>query len=116
MTAPSELATTGLQSSSAISGWAAASAATRSMMSATAEPVEERERAQLAQHGSRLVGADRSQADLHVADQLCCGPPGADGDQRAEARIADHADDQLYAGGRHSLHEKSFRGHSGRPQ
>ena len=78
-----------------------------------AEPVEEGERAQLPQHGGRFAGTDRGQADLHVADQLRSRATGTDGDQRAEARIADHADDQLGAGGRHPLHEESSKGNVG---
>ncbi len=81
-----------------------------------AESVKEGERAQLAQHGGRFAWTDRGQANLHVADQLRGRAAGADGDQRSEARITDHTDDQLRAGGRHPLNEESFRGHTGRLQ
>jgi hypothetical protein len=90
--------------------------ASTSARGAPRNPFEERERAQLAQHGGRFAGTDRRQADLHVADQLRGGAAGTDGDHWAEARIADNSGDQLGAGRRHPLHQESLRGDAGRRQ
>jgi hypothetical protein len=88
MTAPLGPATTGLQSSSAMAGWAGErghpldDVLHRSGVGErrAAEPVEEGERAQLAQHGGRFAWTDRGQANLHVADQLRGRAGGTDGD------------------------------------
>ena len=69
-------------------------------MSARGGPVavEQWEGLEPAQHAVGLTRAERREPDLDVAEQLDRHAAGAAGDERAEGRIADRADDQLGAG------------------
>ena len=102
--APDGVTSSGLISSSAISGWAAAyslrratvrAAAAMSTPDAAAVLAEQRRSAQPHQHAGRLGLVDRRERDLDVAQHLGGGTAHADQDGRAEARIPPGADDQL---------------------
>ena len=99
-------AISGLQSSSTISGCASTIALTRSSTSSIAAQVaagraavavEQRERAQRAEHLARVEVGQRRDPHRDVADQLGGRPAGAAREHRAEAVVVDDADDQLDA-------------------
>ena len=105
-TAPAGEASSGLISISAISGWAAATRESAAAASAAARtstgarpraPVSTPAPRSGAETGLELVGRRRRERDPDVAEQLGVDAAEADEDERAEARVAAAADDQLDA-------------------
>ncbi len=76
-----------------------------------AKALEQPGDAQLAQHAARAFGIDRRQAIDHVLEQLGHHAAGADHHQRAEAAVADRADDHLDARPRHGLQQYALQPH-----
>ena len=110
-TAPSTRTSSGLTSTSAISGCAAAkrdsaatarAAAATSSRRAAAGAEQQRRGDERANERLGRRSVDRRERDRDVAGELGVDAAGADDDERPEARVAARADEQLEAG-RHVL-------------
>ena len=108
-TAPAGLTSSGLISISAISGCAAATRESAAAASAAARtstgarpraPVSTPGAAEGEQELLELVGARRREREADVVEQLGVDAAEPDEDERAEARVAPAADDQLDAAAR----------------
>ena len=110
--APSSVASTGLRSTSVISGKSVTSSETAWMMSArpwmstpgaAADPVQDLGRADAVDHVERVLARDRREAERHVAQDLDEDAAEAERHDRAERRVLDRADEHLGALREHLL-------------
>ena len=119
--APSGPTMTGLRSSSAIAGWASASAPTRTAMSASASTsasarCSSAQRAQAADHLVRVLAGERGEPHRDVLEHLGGAAARAAGDDRTEALVREHADEHLDARVGHPLDEEVLGAASRRPR
>jgi len=111
-------ASTGLQSSSAISGWAGGERrdAQEQLLQcrdigarSAAVAVQEREGLQRPHHLRRVAAGERRQPRLDVAEQLHRNASGGAGHDRPEVGVGRDADEHLDALGGHRLHHVAGR-------